>query len=66
MEKIDPLQGRMLTKLPIITKTASNKSCSELNFLQKSQAVHMSVSPMSGARRLQRLPYFKYYNVLEL
>ncbi len=36
-----------LPKLRIITKIASNKTCPELNFLQKSQWVHMSTSPRS-------------------
>ncbi len=32
-----------------------NKSCSELNFVQKSQWAHMSINPRSGARGLKRL-----------
>ncbi len=53
-------------KIPIILKNNSNKYRSELNFLQKSQWAHMSISPRSEARRLERLPYLKYYSVLEL
>ncbi len=33
------LYGRMLSKLLIITKNASNKSCPEFNFLQRSRQV---------------------------
>ncbi len=51
--------------LQIIFKKTSNKNCLELNFLQKTQWVHMSISSSSGARGLERLPFFKYYNVLE-
>ncbi len=36
-------------------KKASNKSCSELNFGQKSLWAHMSISPQSGTRGLKRL-----------
>ncbi len=35
-------------------KKVSNKSCSELNFAQKSTRAHMSISPTSGAVELQR------------
>ncbi len=41
----------------------SDKSCLELNFLQKSQWAHMSTFPQSGTRGLQRLMSLKYYNV---
>ncbi len=58
--------SRTLQKLSLISKTCSNKSCSELNFVQKSQRVHMSISVRSGARGLERLPSFKYYNVQKL
>ncbi len=37
---------------------------SELNFLQKTQWKHISISFRSRTRRLERLPVFKY-NVLE-
>ncbi len=44
-------------------KKASNKSYSELNyFVQKSPRAHMSISPWSGATRLERLPCLKYWN----
>ncbi len=46
-------------------KKAWNKSCSELNFLQRSLRAHMSVSPQSGARRCERLIWLKYYIVLK-
>ncbi len=42
-----------------------NKSCSELNFLPKTPWTHISVSLRSGAKGIQRLPFLKYYNVLE-
>ncbi len=41
------LQGWTLPKLPIVTKNASNKSCSELNFLQKSQRVKIKNSSIN-------------------
>ncbi len=46
-------------------KKASNKSCSELNFLQKSYQAHVSISLRSGIRGLQRLPCLKHFNVLK-
>ncbi len=39
-------------------KKVSNKSCSELNFLQKSQWAHMSISSGSGTRVLQHFYQF--------
>ncbi len=54
-----------LLKLPIISKNWSNKSCWELNFVQKSQWAHMSVSSRSWTKGLERLPSLKYYNVLK-
>ncbi len=48
-------------KLPIITKNTSNKSCSQLNFLQKSQQAQMSISPRSGTRERQR---FDVWNIV--
>ncbi len=38
----------MPRKLTIITKNASNKSCSEFSFRQKNQWAHMSITPRSG------------------
>ncbi len=49
----------------IISTTCSNKSCSALNFEQKSQGTRMSISPRSGARGLERLPSLKYYHALK-
>ncbi len=46
-------------------KKVSNKSCSELDFVQKSPRGHMSIFPQSGARRLERLIWLKYYFVLK-
>ncbi len=46
-------------------KNSSYKSCLELNFLQKTQWTYTFISPRSEARRLQRLPFLKNYNVLE-
>ncbi len=37
-----------VAKIILITKNTLNKSCSELNFLQKSWWAHMSISPRSG------------------
>ncbi len=57
--------GLNTAKNTVISKTASNKSYWELNFLQKTQWAHVSISPRSGARGLQRLSCFKYNNVLK-
>ncbi len=43
------LLGSFLLKLPIILKNTSNKSCWKLNFLQKTQQAHMSISFRSRA-----------------
>ncbi len=40
---------------------SSNKSCLELNLVQKSPWTHMSISPLSGVRGLERLACSKYY-----
>ncbi len=40
-------------------KSFLNKSCSELNFVQKSQWAHMSVFLSSGARELPKIAVFK-------
>ncbi len=61
--KLETLKGWTLPKLVIITRNTSNKSCSELNFLQKSRWVHFIILLRNGARGLRRLPCFKYYNV---
>ncbi len=49
----------------ILPKNVLNKSCSELNFPQKTQWNHVSISGRSGAKGLQGLPFWKYYNALE-
>ncbi len=64
-EKVDSLRGWMLQKIPIISKNSSNKNCSELNFLQKTQWTHVSISSRNEATGFQRLPLLKYYHVLE-
>ncbi len=51
-------------KIHIRSKNASSESCSALNFLQKSQWAHVSISSKGGAGRLQKLPLLKYFNVL--
>ncbi len=56
----------MLRKVRITYKKASNKSCSELNFVQKSAQAHMSFSPWSGARGLERLIWLKYNIALKM
>ncbi len=52
-----------LSKLPILSKNASNKPCLEFNFLQKSQGAPMSITFSSGGRRVRRLPCLKYCNM---
>ncbi len=61
--KLDSLQGSPLSRIRIVSKKASNKSCSELNFVQKSTLGHMSISLKSGARGLQRSVCLKSFNV---
>ncbi len=55
--KADSLLGWSLPKLPIISINCSNKSCWELNFVQKSQWTHTSISAREGARALEKLIY---------
>ncbi len=50
----------MQPKVRISRKKASNKSCLELNFIQKNTRAHMYISPGSGARGLERLAHSKY------
>ncbi len=57
--------GQNIAKKRIISKNASHKSCSELNFLQKTQWTHISIFPRSGARGAKHLPFLKYIDVLE-
>ncbi len=57
------LHSQTLQKLPSISKNASNKSCWALNFIQKNQWTHMSISLWSGDRELQRQSCLTYYNV---
>ncbi len=47
------------TEITDYIKHRTNKSCWELNFIQKSQWAHISISLMSGARGLQKLICFK-------
>ncbi len=56
--KVDSLSGWMLPKLQIISKNCSNKSCSELNFIQKGQWTYVHVG-------LERLICFEYYITLK-
>ncbi len=63
--KIHSLQGWMLPKIHVTSEKASNKSCSELNFVPKSLRAHMSISPQSGARGLERLILLKYNTVMK-
>ncbi len=57
-EEVDSLWNWTLSKIHIIFKNASNKSCWVLNSIQKRQWVRKSISPQSGVRGFQRLPYF--------
>ncbi len=40
----------MLPKINVTSKKDSNKSCSELNFIQKSPQVHMCIPPPHSLR----------------
>ncbi len=54
----------MLPKIHITSKKALSKSCLELNFIQKSPQVHMSIiHPWNGAWWLER--WLKYYILLK-
>ncbi len=53
----------MLPKICITCKKTSSKSCSELNFVQRSPPAHMSISPTSGARGSKDQVCLKSYNV---
>ncbi len=48
-------------KYRLYQKKLQIKVGGELNFLQNTHLVHMSVFSKSGARGLQRLPCLKYY-----
>ncbi len=63
-EKVDSFWCSMLPKIPIISRYSSNKSHWPINFSQKSQWEHMSISPKSAARRLERLPCLKYVTIV--
>ncbi len=60
---MDSLWDSTLPKIHIISKKASNKSCSKLNFIQKSLRAHTSIYRTSEAAGLQRSVYLKSYNV---
>ncbi len=47
-----------LQSIEMISKNASNKSCLELNFPQKTQQTHISISRRSEVRGLRRFPFF--------
>ncbi len=57
--KVDSVWGPTLPKIRIASKTASSKSCLKLNFVQKSQRTHMSISPQSGAWGIERFTSLK-------
>ncbi len=50
----------MVPKVPTVLKNASNKKCIKSNSLKKTQWVHKSISPSSGARGSKDLPFLKY------
>ncbi len=47
----------MLQKLSIISKNVSNKSCAELNFLQKNWWKQIFISSRRGGRGAKHLPF---------
>ncbi len=61
--KLDSLWSSTLPEIRITSNKASNKSCSKLNFVQKSPRAHMSIFSMSGAWGLQRSVHLKCYSV---
>ncbi len=56
--------GLTLGKIQIISKNASNKSFTGLNFLQKFQWTHISIYCRSGARVLQRFTFLRNCDTL--
>ncbi len=54
----------MLQKLPIIMKNTSDKSCSQLNFPQKSQWGHIFISSWGGTRG-GGVPKISVFKILE-
>ncbi len=48
------LKSWTLQQISLISKYVSNKICTELNLLQKTQWTHISICSWSGARGLQR------------
>ncbi len=56
--KVGSLYDWTLQKIQIISKTAWNKSCAELNFLTKSHRTHISIYPKSGARGSKDLHFW--------
>ncbi len=63
--KVDSFHGWTLQKIPKISKNASNGNCAELNFLQKTQWTHISISPRTGARASKDCHFLNIINVLE-
>ncbi len=69
--KLGSLYGSTLPKRSLISKKASNKSCLELNSIQKNPWAHMSISPRSGVGGSKDFPFlyilrFQTYWFLEL
>ncbi len=53
--KLDSVWGSPLPKIGIIRENVSNKSCWALNSKEKSPLAHVSISPQSGARWLEKI-----------
>ncbi len=62
--KLGSLWGSTLPRIRITSRKASNKNCLELNFVQKSQWDHMSVSHRGGTRGFSIFVHYKISNVL--
>ncbi len=50
----------MLPKISVTTKKASNKSCSELNFVKKNPCAYVYLPPL-WSKGFERLIWLKYY-----
>ncbi len=61
--KLDSICGSTQSEIRVASKKALNKSCSKLNFAQKSPQANMSISSWSEARGLERFPSLKNNNV---
>ncbi len=63
--RVDVHFGQNVAKNTDYIKKCFKQKLFRIKFPSKNVWVHISISPRSGAMGLQRLPFLKYYNVLE-